>query len=43
MNKKANKSCHTTATSPLVGGVLRSFMAPPPFHRWLSLVAVYAL
>jgi hypothetical protein len=41
--KNANKSCHTTATSPLVGGVLRDFMRHLPFQRWHSLVAVYAL
>jgi hypothetical protein len=29
--------------APLSAEFLRSFMASPPFHRWLSLVAVYAL
>lgn len=41
--KMENKACHTTATSPSVGGVMRGFMTSPPFHHWPSLVAVYAL
>lgn len=40
---KANKTCMATATSPLVGGVLRGFMPHFPFHRWLSLAAVPSL
>jgi hypothetical protein len=41
--EEANKACHTTATSPLVGGVVRGFMASPPFPRLPSLASVYAL
>jgi hypothetical protein len=38
--EEANKSVVATATSPSVVEVFRDFMAPPPFPRRLSLVAV---
>ena len=38
--KMPNKTLHPTARSPLVGGVVWSFMAPPPFQHSPPLLAV---
>ena len=35
-----NKTLHPTARSPLVGGVVWNFMAPPPFQHSPPLLAV---